>query len=69
MGLPNQELEDIHHLDGEDWELKNDDLSAGLSLSGNKALPAEYPGDETTSKRTKKPKPGKGTKSNNKYTE
>ena len=65
-GLPNQDLENIHHLDGVNWELNVEDLSAGLSLSGSKALLDEYPDDETTSKKTKKPKPGKGTKGNNK---
>ena len=59
-------MENIHRLNGADWELNDEDLPAGLSLSGRKAIIDDYPDDETTSKKTKKPKPGKGTKENHK---
>jgi hypothetical protein len=45
-------MEDIHHLNGADWELNEEDLPAGLSLYDNKALLDDYPEDETTSKKT-----------------
>ena len=61
MDQPIKEMEDIQHLNGADWELNEEDRPAGLSLSGRKALLDDYPDDETTSKKTKKPKPGNGT--------
>jgi hypothetical protein len=59
-------MENAQHLNGADWELNEEDLPAGLSLSGINALLDDYPDDETTSKKTKKPKPSKGAKGNHK---
>ena len=64
--MPSQEIEDIQHLNGAIWELNEEDLPAGVSLSGSKALLDDYPDDETTSKKTKKPKSGKEAKANHK---
>ena len=66
MDLSNQEMKDIQHLNGAGWELNEEDLPANVSLPGSKAMLDDYPDDETTSKKTKKPRPGKGTKGNRK---
>jgi hypothetical protein len=53
-------------LDTEDWELSEEGLPEGSTLSGSKALMEEYPEDEANSKKTKKTNIGKGKKNKNK---
>ena len=38
--------------DHDDWELYEGDLPEGSNLSGNMALPEDYPEDEANSKKT-----------------
>ena len=53
----------IHPHDLDDWELIEDGLPAGSTLSSSKALMDEYPEDEANSKKTKKTSTGKDKKS------
>jgi hypothetical protein len=48
--------------DMDEWELSEGGLPEGSTLSGSKALMEEYPEDEASSKKTKKPTTGKGKK-------
>ena len=43
----------------DDWELSEGDLPEGATLSGSKALMADYPDDEANSKLTKRTDTGK----------
>jgi hypothetical protein len=63
-GLPDQEQGPHHEIDGEDWEINDEDLPAGTSLYDNKALLDDYSDDETSSKKKKNPKSGKEIKGN-----
>ena len=49
-----------------DWELSENGLPEGSTLSGSKALMEDYPEDEANSKKNKKTNTGKGTKINSK---
>ena len=53
-------------MDTEDWELSEEGLPEGSTLSGSKALMEEYPDDEANSKKVKKPNNGKGKKTKTK---
>jgi hypothetical protein len=46
------------------WELSENGLQEGSTLSGSKALVEDYPEDEANSKKTKKTNTGKGKESN-----
>ena len=52
--------------DMDEWELSEGGLLEGSTLSGSKALMEEYPEDEASSKKTKKPITGKGKRGKSK---
>jgi hypothetical protein len=53
-------------LDGDDWELGENDLPEGSILPGSKSLFEDPPESNTYSKKYKKPKTSKGAKCGNK---
>ena len=53
-------------LDSDDWELSEEGLPEGSTLSGSKALVDDYPEEEANSKKTKKTNTGKGKKNRSK---